>query len=1401
MALGTELQRLFVRISADTSDFKAGLNEIEGSLSNMTNRLQRAGSTFNQAGMALTAGLTVPIVGLGIVAAKASIDFESAFAGVKKTVDATDAQFAQMRQGIRDMAKEMPASATAISKVAESAGQLGIAREDILSFTETMIKVGTATNLTADEAATAFARLGNIMQIPTADIDNLASALVELGNKGASTESEIMEMALRIAGAGHQVGLSGDQVLAFANALSSVGIEAESGGTAISRAFIEIANSVADGGDKLELFAKVAGMSADQFAQAFKTDAAGAMISFIEGLKRVSDSGENVFAVLDGLDLGEIRVRDALLRASGAGDLFRQSLEDGARAMQQNIALDVEYEKRKETTAAKLEILKNRLMDVAITLGDALIPALIKAIDASEPFFKAIQFLAEGFAALPQPVQFLIIALAGLAAVIGPLLIVIGGMVTGLGAIGSVLGVLGISFAGGTIAVGGLAAAFGALLVAALPWIALAAVIAGGLYLLITNWDAVTAAVSRAARAVRDVLVAAFNTVLNFLRGNWQEVATLVSGPFAPLVALATDAFGIRTALVNAFSDIIGFMAKVPGYIINALGDLSSLLYNAGVQIITGLWKGMADRALGMLDWVSDLAGKIASLKGPLSKDKRLLIPQGQAIIEGLASGLERGFDRTMKPLLKDLTSTLQDTWAGTSMAMPALAVDSGGQSSGSGINTNKKVPRELQNNTKAVQASTDAASMTWQQINDMPDEWRQANKEMILALGKKLGYQVFEDMSIAGPGTKAYASTQSGTWDKATKKMPAAGTVLASTGDQVSSGLIQVGDSAEKTAKTLDSLTKSVKKPSTPKSTEGMVKAEDGSMVPASFYDQTDLTPVKKPTAAKSTAAKTTAAPASAADALDKAATAAVKATPALTDTTKATNELMASLDKVSPAADKSALSFAEVGDTAAAAAPKQKSFSLGLGGVFQAMKDVNGGAHILAGLSDAFDWMKNVNGLDKIGDAIGKALDGAGEKLSDFKDSAFSKAGEIGASIMDGLSGALSSAGGFAGGIGEGIASTVSGAFESAKTAAGEGISGLISFIGENFTAYNLGQALAWFLLWPVALFREAFGAVAPVVVTFFGSTLPAAISSAIPAIGGAIAQVGTSMLSAWMTAAEASNTFVRTTLPAAISSAAESIATAALGIGTSIVNGIAGGLASASGAINTFMRATLPGMVNSGAGAVAQAAVAVGSTIIRGIVSSVTGQIAAIRALPGLIAGVFTSAFNAMGSVWEGIGKAIMNGIWNGMSGMMSWISQQFTSFLSGLWNRGMSIIGAHSPSKLFAKMGKSIMDGVGVGLADSYPAVSGGLNKMLTGMASGPIPGMAMPASLFQPASAPASARIGYRSPSTNGSNGGGLTVQAYGTVINNNAEKQDVNKALGNITFAMAAELRSRGVLV
>ncbi|NFK78256.1 phage tail tape measure protein [Clostridium botulinum] len=391
--------RIIIDTQVDNKGAEKGINELNGI----------ANKGLKGIGIAI-AGVGTAMGTMGGFALKTGVDFESAFTGVKKTVDGTDQQFAQLEKAIRNMAKSMPESASEIAGVAEAAGQLGIKVENIESFTKSMVMLGDSTNMSSEEAAIALARLANITQMPQTQFDRLGSVIVALGNNLATTESEITAMGLRLAGAGHQVGMSEAQILSFAGALSSVGIEAEAGGSAFSKVMVDMQLAVEKGGEGLNQFAKVAGMSSSEFQKAFKEDAASAIIAFIQGLGKCQESGQSAIGVLDNMGITEVRMRDALLRAAGAGNVFTDALELGTKAWEENTALANEANQRYDTTESKMKMIKNSVVDLGIAMFDKFREPFRESLDtvmeslsnlsdslANGSLGESVDRLAEGF--------------------------------------------------------------------------------------------------------------------------------------------------------------------------------------------------------------------------------------------------------------------------------------------------------------------------------------------------------------------------------------------------------------------------------------------------------------------------------------------------------------------------------------------------------------------------------------------------------------------------------------------------------------------------------------------------------------------------------------------------------------------------------------------------------------------------------------------------------------------------------------------------------------------------------------------------------------------------------------------------------------------------------------------
>lgn len=478
-----------VNNAGEMAKWKVENEGITGSLNKFGETLTKRGDQMAKFGDSMTKRVTLPIVaGVGAVV-KAAMDWESAWAGVQKTNDeVVDANgnivysYEQLEGELRALTKELPATHAEIAGVAEAAGQLGIQTESVASFTKTMIDLGESTNLSSEQAATSLARLANITGMSQNDFDRLGSSIVEVGNNFATTESEITELAMRLAGAGSQIGLTEADIIGLAGALSSVGIEAQAGGTALSKTMINMAvaaetgyqqmldlekatgltrrelellanhdgkafkemaaslgmtttemNKVIKAGNNLEDFAAIANMTAGEFKQAFEEDAVGALGAFIEGLGAAEEKGTSAIQLLDDMGISEVRLRDSLLRAGNASELFADSVKMSNEAFEENTALSTEANIRYETLESQLGMLRNEVYDTAIEFGGPFVQAIRDGITVSRPFLERLSEMAKAFTDMDPEMQQTIIRTLAITAAIGPLMSVTGRLASGLG--------------------------------------------------------------------------------------------------------------------------------------------------------------------------------------------------------------------------------------------------------------------------------------------------------------------------------------------------------------------------------------------------------------------------------------------------------------------------------------------------------------------------------------------------------------------------------------------------------------------------------------------------------------------------------------------------------------------------------------------------------------------------------------------------------------------------------------------------------------------------------------------------------------------------------------------------------------------------------------------------------
>lgn len=529
------------------ANLRLASNQLPADIAEGQKKLRKMGRQLESVGKSLSQTISLPVTAVTTLALRETVKYESAFAGVKKTVNASKEEYAALSNEIIKLSHKLPASAEEIAGVAEAAGQLGIEKANIMGFSRTMIDLGEATNLSANQAATQLARLANITKMPQSEFDRLGSTIVDLGNNLATTEAEIVEMGLRLAGTGAQVKLSQAEIMGFAGALTSVGVNAEAGGTAFSKVWKKMQLAISDGGAELTNIARIAGMTGSEFARAFQEDAAKATIAFVEGLGRSKD------AIGDLSNLGkgwkEIRLQDALLRTAGAGDLLAKAVERGKDAWAENTALSKEAAERYKTLESNLKMLRNIWASVLRTIGG----------DASGPFtwlVKKAKELGEYLQTLNPRTRKFFEIFAGTSAVIGPVL----------------------------VALGSLAALLGGPLL--LKWAAINAIVSAGIAL----WAAYGDEVQTMAGDAKDYVFDMWESI----KLNFDKAMIWLNALPAKASKIAKDIYeGVKTWLVDKFEqNILGPIENT----VNSINDKFTWLYDkvVGNSSVPDLVEGIA---------------------------------------------------------------------------------------------------------------------------------------------------------------------------------------------------------------------------------------------------------------------------------------------------------------------------------------------------------------------------------------------------------------------------------------------------------------------------------------------------------------------------------------------------------------------------------------------------------------------------------------------------------------------------------------------------------------------------------------------------------------------------------------------------------------------------------------
>lgn len=591
-----------------------------------------------------------------IAAGEASIEYESDVTGVYKTVDGTDAQLAAIDDAIKDMATDIPATTKEIAGVAESAGQLGIATQDVMDFSRVMIDLGESTNLSAEQAATSLAKFSNITGTLPENYSRLGSVIVDLGNNFATTEADITEMGTRLASGGKLAGLTEPQILALSAAMSSVGIEAEAGGTAMTQTLSAIEKAVANADESLSEYARIAGMSAEEFSNAWKNDALTALTSFISGLGELDSQGESATLVLDDLGLSGIRQGNMLKSLALAANTLTSAVNVANTAWDENVALTNEANKRYATTKSRLGAAKNSFNNLKIAVGDVYTPVVREAADAENEMFQGMtEFVKEN----PAVVK-------GVSVTVG----VLGAAATGLTAYTAAAGIAKAA-----------TAALGATFTASLGPVALAvagvSLAAGAIVTLVSASDDASNSLGEVPPKLSDITAEARGVTdsLEEAQSVMQASAetTMATASTADLYITKLEEMGDYAKLSaddqqeyrNVLTLLCDLMPDLAGYIDTTTGEIQG-----GTTALRGYAKAWQDsaKAQAYQEFMSDVSQQYNDVTKELYQNQLKLT---EAQTKGEAAS--KGIDETYQKLLSTLGMT-DDEFQKTYSSVSAIA-------------------------------------------------------------------------------------------------------------------------------------------------------------------------------------------------------------------------------------------------------------------------------------------------------------------------------------------------------------------------------------------------------------------------------------------------------------------------------------------------------------------------------------------------------------------------------------------------------------------------------------------------------------------------------------------------------------------------------------------------------
>ena len=324
--------------------------------------LYDVGNSLRNTALALGAAAAIPT---GF-----AIKYERDFANVIRTNFAAGesaGQIAELRSQLEAIAQASPISWSEVTNIATLAGQLGITQELIAGFTENVAKFAATTDLSVEAAATAFGRLGQLIDGVDGQFQELGSAILAVGIDSVATESQIVNVATQIASMANLAKISAADIVGLSGAIASLGIRPELARGTVTRLFSNIGKSVAEAGFNLNEFARLSGRSSTEFAQDWGSNSTAVILDFLKG---ISDEGQNAERTLRDLGITSVRDIPAILRLAQNYEEVGRLVGISNDAFAEGTEINNQYSIISQTTAEQIKRLSQNLQIFLASVGN-----------------------------------------------------------------------------------------------------------------------------------------------------------------------------------------------------------------------------------------------------------------------------------------------------------------------------------------------------------------------------------------------------------------------------------------------------------------------------------------------------------------------------------------------------------------------------------------------------------------------------------------------------------------------------------------------------------------------------------------------------------------------------------------------------------------------------------------------------------------------------------------------------------------------------------------------------------------------------------------------------------------------------------------------------------------------